>query len=271
MESETRDKLGLGYRGRLRKSLDEAAYGDAAQLVDTVAKQFLMMQRALRRIIAGLSAPTLDEFSAAQQEIVARFKQATGEANAPAARAAYEQLEEHHKKLHDMVMHWFAELLSVATETYGEEGLERMLRKSGEEFKPDFSKWASMSPEELVSASAWLQLSHPHGWMRIEEDNEKYTLHQGCGTGGRMIAEGHFDGPGSYKRSQRATDYSVGKAGMPTYCLHCTMWNTLQSTEWFERTPWGIEHPLDDSCTIHVYKEQNQVPDEYLNRLRKSK
>lgn len=267
MEPEQREELGLGYRGRLRRALDEEQFDDADRLVGTLAKQFLMMQRTLRRIMAALTAPTLSEFTARQDEIVARFKEATATQDMAAAREAYEELEAHHERMHDMVMHWFAELLSTATKTYGEDGLERMLRTSGEEFKPDFEKWASMSPEELVSASSWLQLSHPHGWMRVEEDDEKYTLRQGCGTGGRMIREGHFDRDDGYARAERATGHSVGKTGMPTYCLHCTMWNTLQSTEWFGRTPWVIEHPLQDSCSIHVYKEQQRVPADYLRRL----
>jgi hypothetical protein len=267
MDAKRRNEIGLGYRGRLRVALDTGDYAGGAELIGTLAKEFLMMQRTLRRIITALAAPTLDEFSSAQNEIVARFENAAAAGDGASARAAYEELEEQHERMHDMVMRWFAELLSTAARIYGEEGLERILRKSGEEFKQDFEKWAAMTPEQLVEASAWLQLSHPHGWMQIDEDDEKYTLHQGCGTGGRMIGEGRFDAPDGYARSGQAAGYSASKAGMPTYCLHCTVWNTLQSTEWFGRTPWVIEHPLNDSCSIHVYKDQRQVPKEYLDRL----
>lgn len=269
METEAREQLAKGHRGRLKQSLDNADFERAADLVDTVAKQFLMMQRTLRRIMDSLTGPTLDEFCATQDDIVARFKQASQDGDTDAAREALVELEAHHESMHDLAMHWFAELLSEARKVYGEAGLERMLRRSGEEFAGDFEKWSSMSAEELVSASSFMQLSHPHSWLDIEEDDEKYTLHQGCGTGGRMIREGFFDSPDGYQRSDEATDYSVGKAGMPTYCLHCTVWNTLQSTERFGRTPWVIEHPLDDSCTVHIYKDQERVPGEYLRRLEK--
>jgi hypothetical protein len=35
-----------------------------------------------------------------------------------------------------------------------------------------------------------------------------------------MINEGHFDGVDAFEQSTKSTEYSIGKAGMPTYSLH---------------------------------------------------
>lgn len=268
MDPKEREELGKGYVGQLTEALTRRDAAVAAKASGGLEKQFFMMHRALHRILSTLLPLVLERFRRHHSEKFAQLRQALESGDWSAAERKLDDIKSHHRQFHDLYANWFAELLTTFTNAYGDEELAELLRASGEEFIGEFARWNEMSAEEMVKASVFLQLSHPGGGLHIEEDDEKYTLVQHpCGTGGRMLDEGKYEGEAPYARTTDARPENAGHAGLPAYCAHCTVWNTLMTAERFGAPHWVIEHPIHSSCRIHIYKDRSRTPREYLERL----
>lgn len=272
MDPKEREELGKGYLGQLMEALKEHD-GVAAETASRgLEKQFFMMHRALHRILSTLLPLVLERFRRHHGEHFTQFRQALEASDWSAAKQRLEDIKRHHREFHDLYANWFAELLTTFVKAYGDDELAELLRASGEEFIGEFARWNEMTAEEVLKASVFLQLSHPNSGLHIEEDEEKYTLVQHpCGTGGRMLDEGKYEGETPYARMGAARPENAGHEGLPAYCAHCTVWNTLLTAERFGAPHWVIEHPIHTSCRIHIYKNRSRTPREYLKRLGVSK
>ena len=269
MEAERLERFGKQYRRLTHEALDrgdvEAAKGSQRKLFT----QYRTMHRALKRILAVTIAASITEFETRQASDTEAFVAAVDAGDLVLARRVLEEQRDVHRVFHDAYVDWFAELLSKLQVEYGTERLYQVLRDTGGEFAGDFAKWATLTPEELLDSSVFLQLCHPDGELEVTEDDEKYTIVQGlCGTGGRLLAEGRFDGPDALARIPIANPASLGLPGLPTYCAHCTVWNSVLSYENEGRPLWVIDHPLGSSCSIHIYKDPSRIPEEFLARIR---
>jgi hypothetical protein len=268
MDPKEREELGKGYLGQLTEALTKHDGAAAETASRGLEKQFFMMHRALHRILTSLLPLVLERFRRHHAERFEALRGAVQSTDWDAAEGWLENIRTHHRDFHDLYANWFAELLTVFTNAYGDDELAELLRASGQGFLSDFARWDAMSPEELLKASVFLQLSHPGGKLRIEEDDEKYTLLQDpCGTGGRMLDEGKYEGEAPYARVAAARPETAGHEGLPAYCAHCTVWNTLLTAEQFGAPHWVIEHPIHSSCRIHIYKDRSRTPRQYLERL----
>lgn len=217
--------------------------------------------------LAALLAAALAGFERAQQRAAAAFGAAVEEGRRFRARVVFEQHRQTHRHLHDVVVDAIAEVLSACHSLFGEERFYQLLRATGEDFSGEFHRWALLSPEELLDASVFMQLCHPDTELEVDEDDDRYVIRQHCGSGGRLLAEGRFDGPNALARVGVAGPASVGNPGIPTYCAHCTVWNTVLTNEREGRPLWVIDHPHDSSCTISIYKRPEGIPAEYLRAI----
>ena len=268
MDPKEREELGKGYVGQLTEALTRQDATTAETASRGLEKQFFMMHRALQRILSTLLPLVLERFRRHHGERFTLLRQMLEAGDWLTAERKLDDIKSHHRRFHDLYANWFAELLTTFTNAYGDEELAELLRASGEEFIGEFARWNEMTVEEMVKASVFLQLSHPGGGLHIEEDEEKYTLVQHpCGTGGRMLDEGKYAGETPYGRMADARPENAGHAGLPAYCAHCTVWNTLMTAERFGAPHWVIEHPIHSSCRIHIYKDRSRTPREYLERL----
>ncbi|MBX6382574.1 MAG: hypothetical protein IRZ07_06305 [Microbispora sp.] len=268
MDEERRRRFAKQYRGLTLEALDAGDAEAAKRNQELLFKQYRMMERALRRIVAILMDAAVSEYDEAQARDRAAFQRAVDAADADAARRLLDEHRALHRRFHNMYVDWVAELLSEIHEAYGTDRFYELMRETGAEFREDFRRWAEYSPEQLLDSSVFMQLTHPDGSLEVEEDEEKYTIRQHCGTGGRLMAEGRFDGEGALARIPVANPASLGEAGLPTYCAHCTVWNTVLTTEQEGHPLWVIEHPHHTSCAIHIYKDPSRIPEEYLARIR---
>jgi hypothetical protein len=231
-------------------------------------KQYRTMERALRRILNIMVQAALEEYERAQERDAARFAEAVDTGDKERAAELLDEHRELHRTYHDMYVNWFAEIASALHETYGTDRFYEIMLETGDEFREDFAAWARLTPEQLLDSSVFLQMCHPETELEVEEDDEKYTIRQHCGTGGRLLREGRFDGEKALARIPVANPASVGKPGMPTYCAHTVVWNSVLSYKNEGRPLWVIDHPNDSSCTIHIYKDPAKIPREYLERIR---
>ncbi|MDQ1373217.1 MAG: hypothetical protein QOJ09_555, partial [Actinomycetota bacterium] len=99
------------------------------------------------------------------------------------------------RSLQDYSVSWITSLLSFIGREMGEDAVERALRDFGEEFVRTRrgEGWDDLPAEARAKAIARAMVAN-FGACDVEEDDEKITLSFRCGTGGRLIDEGRYDG-----------------------------------------------------------------------------
>lgn len=176
--------------------------------------------------------------------------------------------------LKDYSINWITSLLTFIGEELGEEAVERALRKTGEEFvKPrrdTGTPWAELPSSARAKVIARAMLGNM-GEVDVEEDDEKITLSFRCGSGGKLIDDGRYDGEHAYLRLRERSGRTFMRDELWVYCAHCSVNNEIQPVEWGE-TPTSVEYPPErpgERCVHHLYKDPKAMPDEVYTRIGK--
>jgi hypothetical protein len=179
------------------------------------------------------------------------------------------------RSLQDYSINWITSLLTFIGEELGEEAVERALRKTGDEFvrprRDTGVDWASLPASARAKVIARAMLSN-FSTVDVTEDDEKITLSFQCGSGGRLIDEGKYEGEQAYLTLRERAGRTFMRDELPVYCAHCSVNNEMQSIEW-TGVPTSVEHPPEragEPCVHHVYKDARALPDEAYERLGKT-
>ncbi|HYU38641.1 MAG TPA: hypothetical protein VEM59_02240 [Acidimicrobiia bacterium] len=179
------------------------------------------------------------------------------------------------RSLQDYSINWITSLLTFVGEEMGEEAVERALRKTGEEFvrprRDTGVAWDSLPASARAKVIARAMVSN-FGAVDVDEDDEKIVLSFRCGSGGRLIDEGRYEGDHAYLSLSEKSGRTFMRDDYPVYCAHCAVNNEIQPVEW-GATPTSIEHPPErpgEPCVHHIYKDVNAIPDEAYHRIGKA-
>lgn len=174
--------------------------------------------------------------------------------------------------LKDYSINWIASLLTFVAEELGEEAVERALRKTGDEFvrprRDTGSDWGSLPAAQRAKVIARSMLSNM-GTVEVTEDDEKIVLAFRCGSGGRLIDDGRYEGEHPYWTLRERSGRTFMRDELPVYCAHCSVNNEIQPIEWGE-APTSIEYPQEErggTCVHHVYKDVRDTPVEVYRRV----
>lgn len=184
--------------------------------------------------------------------------------------------EETKYAIHDMYMHWITAILSEIYDRMGLEGYLEILRTSLrdiQEPKYYFKKEADLKTLVQGAVGAW---KHHCGEFTVEEDDEKITMkHQPCGSGGRLINEGAYDGENGYRRLKEPGPHTWGKENIPIYCSHCVQAHMILGIELLGKGHELWVHDYDkpfpqkpgDSCIHYFYKDPDKTPHKYYEYI----
>lgn len=176
------------------------------------------------------------------------------------------------RSLQDYSINWIASLLTFVGEELGEEAVERALRRTGDDFvrprRLQSTEWASLPASARAKLIARSMVANS-GTVEVTEDDEKITLSFRCGSGGRLIDEGRYEGDHAYLTLHEPAPRTLMRDEMPVYCAHCPVNNEIQPLEW-GGTPTSIEHPPNapgEPCVHHVYRDATAIPPEAFRRI----
>jgi hypothetical protein len=203
-------------------------------------------------------------------------KDALAEGDNEWAADLIDQAVERWRILQDYRINWIASLLSFIGRELGEEAVERALRQGGEEFIRDRRDngvdWDRL-PARIRARTIARSMVTNFGTCEVSEDDEKITLSFRCGSGGRLVDEGRYDGEGAYLTLTEQGPRTFQRGELPVYCAHCSVNNEMQAVEWRGR-PVTVEHPPEskgEMCVHHIYRDVNSIPDEVYRRIGKEK
>ena len=178
------------------------------------------------------------------------------------------------RSLQDYSINWITSLLTFVGEELGEEGVERALRRTGEDFvrprRDTGADWGALPASARAKVIARAMVSN-FGRVDVDEDDEKIVLSFECGSGGRLINEGRYEGEHAYLTLRERAGRTFMRDELPVYCAHCSVNNEIQPVEW-GGTMTSVEHPPEwkgEPCVHHIYKDVRSVPDEAFRRIGK--
>jgi hypothetical protein len=180
------------------------------------------------------------------------------------------------RSLQDYSINWITSLLSFVGRELGEEAVERALRTTGEEFvrprRDTGVDWGSLPASARAKVIARAMVAN-FGTCEVQEDDERITLSFHCGTGGRLIDDGRYDGDDGYLVLRDPAPRTFMRDELPVYCAHCSVNNEMQPVEW-GGTPTSIEFSAagkGEVCVHHVYKDVAAIPPSAYHRIGKEK
>ena len=180
------------------------------------------------------------------------------------------------RSLQDYSINWITSLLTFIGEELGEDAVEEALRKTGDEFvrprRDTGTDWGSLPASVRAKVIARAMVSNM-GSVDVDEDDEKIVLSVQCGTGGRLIDEGRYEGDPAYLTLQEQSGRTFMRDELPVYCAHCSVNNEMQPVEW-GGAPTSIEHPPErkgEACVHHIYKDTSAIPDDAYERIGKAR
>ena len=174
--------------------------------------------------------------------------------------------------LQDYSINWITSLLRSSADELGEEAVERALRKTGDEFvRPRRGTGVRLGRPAGRRAG---QGDRPrdarqHRQVEVDEDDEKIVLSFRCGSGGRLIDDGRYEGDTRYLvlREPRAAHLHARRAA-----------RLLRALLGEQRDPAGRvgRHPDEhrasppragERCVHHVYKDVGAIPADAYHRI----
>ncbi len=214
--------------------------------------------------LAEMGKPTVE----AIQEAI---DQGDGEKAKKLSRRMYKEF----LAMHDLYLHFVTGLLSYVGREYGDQALYAGLHEACAAFlRPLAEVYRGMEPRRRAELMASGLRGHLQP-LKVEEDDEKFTfMMQPCGSGGRLLLQGAYDGPpNNFHKVGKAQPMTYGRENHPVYCVHCAFQEILP-IEW-EGVPLFITEPSAnlgvEPCRIYIYKDPADIPARFYERIGKRK
>ena len=178
--------------------------------------------------------------------------------------------------LHDGATAWIAGLQTHIYNKYGAEALEEAERE-GHTLEMKIALKPAKGDDKYRDFKAHIAHTintlhgHVHQPMTVTEDDEKFVLTVNpCGSGGRLMQMGAYTPEVGFAKIKEASPMTYGLKDFPCYCVHCPVTEMLgmDKTGLFRRVhPRTQDRVEDPKCEFVFYKNQEDIPDFYFERI----
>jgi hypothetical protein len=174
--------------------------------------------------------------------------------------------------MHDLYRNWVTGTLSAIARRYGDEALDEIMvdgvRAWWQPIVASMPKGSEALAARVKMFAAGLQ-GHLQP-LEITEDDEKVTIKLcPCGSGGRLISEGKYEGKDAFYTIKKGQNLSYGRDDYPVYCAHEYAMEKVDIEE--NGTPMVVVEPAEklgrDYCSLVIYKDPEAVPLKYFERI----
>lgn len=178
--------------------------------------------------------------------------------------------------MHDLYRNWITATLSEIGERYGDEALDEIMVEGVRAWWDPIMDKLPSAPEELP-AKIRMFAAGLHGHLQpleITEDDEKVDIKLcPCGSGGRLIGEGQYEGEDAFLKIADGQPMTYGRNDYPVYCAHEYAMERVDIEN--RGTPFVVVEPAEklgrDYCTLRIYKDPENIPLHYYERIGKRK
>lgn len=213
-----------------------------------------------------------EELRAMEKRTVDRVTEAIDAGDSEEAKKLAKRMYNEFLAMHDLYRNWITGTLSSIGRRYGDEVLEEiMVEGTRAWWKPivaSLPKDPESLPAKIKMFTAGLRGHLQPLW--ISEDDEKVEIKMcPCGSGGRLIQEGKYEGKDAFLTIKNAQPLTYGRKDFPVYCAHEYAMEKVDIEE--NGTPFVIVEPAEklgkEYCRMVVYKDPDKIPAKYYERL----
>lgn len=173
--------------------------------------------------------------------------------------------------MHDLYRNWTTAMLSAIGRRFGDQVLDEIMTEGVKAWwLPNLEKMAASS---TLSQRIRMFVAGLRGHlqpMHIEEDDEKVVIQmQPCGSGGRLVLEGKYEGPNAFLTVEKPQRMTYNRANFPVYCAHEPPMELVDIEK--NGAPFVVVEPAamlgKEHCSFIIYKDKNKIPAKYYERL----
>ncbi len=170
------------------------------------------------------------------------------------------------KMMHDSMCSFADDALSRLAELAGEAEVEKLLRKR---YEPVIRRWLASTPGVTESVERGIEFQRGHfGKTSLKEEPDRFVVTcEPCGSGGQLRRTKQV------ARAKQPHDWTWNKADVPYYCTHCALMWEIIPTE-IRGYPIRVNLPPKkdaDSCVHLYYKTAEAIPEEYFERISRTR
>lgn len=213
-----------------------------------------------------------EEISEMEKRTVDRLVEAIDTEDKEKAKRISKKMFNEFLAMHDLYRNWITATLSEIGKRYGDDVLEDIMTEGCRAW---WTPLREKMDEEGKGTRAKLKMfiSGLHGHLQpleIEEDDEKVTIKmKPCGSGGRLIQEGHYEGENAFLKMPNPHRLNYNKPNFPVYCAHESAMERIDIED--TGSPFVVVEPADklgeDHCSLICYKNTKDIPDKYYERI----
>jgi hypothetical protein len=215
---------------------------------------------------------TEDQLRDMERRTVDRLTDAIEAGETEKAKKIAKRMYNEFLSMHDLYRNWITATLSEVAERYGDEDLEAIMIEGVRAWWKPILDGMPKGPEAMP-AKIKMFVAGLHGHLQplsIVEDDEKIEVKlRPCGSGGRLISEGKYEGPNAFHTIQKEQPLTYGRKDFPVYCAHEYAMEKVDAEE--NGAPFVVVEPAarlgKDYCTMIVYKNPDDIPLKYYARL----
>lgn len=200
----------------------------------------------------------------------------------PGARRAVTRMFNEFESMHRLYRRWVTATLTFIVERYGEDVLRDAMDAGVDAWwTPNLDKLET-GTDDLAQAVRWFASGlrgHLVG-LDVTEDDEKVVIQMTpCGSGGRLLMEGAYDGEDGFATLPGSPALSYGLTDCPIYCAHQPAMERIAIERYgspfvvIDPAPYCTtrgQHDVADAeehCAFVIYKDRGSIPDRYYERL----
>lgn len=219
---------------------------------------------------------TENELREMERRTVDRLTDAIDSGDVEQAKKLARRMYNEFLSMHDLYRNWITATLSEIGRRYGDDALDQITTEGVRAWwKPILD--GMPKGEDALRARIKMYTSGLHGHLQplqIREDDEKVEIKLcPCGSGGRLINEGKYEGKYPFYKIEKAQVMTYGRTDYPVYCAHEAAMEIIDIEE--NGTPFIVVEPAAklgaEHCSVLIYKDPKKVPAKYYERLGKKK
>jgi hypothetical protein len=217
---------------------------------------------------------TDDELAEMGKRTLDRLTDAVDAGDPEQAKKIAKRMYNEFLSMHDLYRNWITATLSEVGQRYGDQALDEIMVEGVRAWwQPNVEKMPKGTDRDSVRAKIKMFAAGLQGHLQpleIIEDDEKFEIKmKPCGSGGRLIAEGLYEGDNAFLKIKDGQPLTYGRPDYPVYCAHEYAMEKIN----IEQTgaPFVVVEPAAklgrDYCSLLVYKDPKEVPLKYYERI----
>ncbi len=213
-----------------------------------------------------------DEIAEMEKLTVDRVVEAIDSGDRETAKKLARRMYNEFLSMHDLYRDWTVATLSFVGRRFGDQALEEAMEAGVKAWwLPNLDKM----PAEATALRARVKMfvaglrAHLQP-LNIVEDDEKIVIQmRPCGSGGRLVLEGKYEGPNPMLTVKGPQFLTYGRDSFPVYCAHEPVMERQDIAA--HGAPFVVVEPAHElgrqHCNFIIYKDRSKVPAKYYERV----